>query len=119
MGDAILELVIAKGVDVANATHLGRSASAAQQIALWWRARVCTRIDFTRTERLENDHREEWHKVHETRLDNLDALCPHDHWFKTHKGWALVEGKGRRAFVAPDDPRHPKNKPKEAREDAA
>src|SRR4051812_2049888 len=112
LGDAILELVITKGVDVANVTHLGRSASSAQQVALWWSARACQRIDCTRTERLQNDHREEWHKVHETRLDNLDPLCPHDHWLKTYEGWALVEGKGRRAFVPPDDSRHPKNKPR-------
>ena len=119
LGDAILKLVITKGVDVANVTHLGRSASAAQQIALWWSAHECQRDACTRTERLQNDHREEWHKVHETRLDNLDPLCPHDHWLKTHEGWALMEGTGKRPFVPPDDPRHPKNKPKDAREEAA
>ena len=70
-------------------------------------------------ERLEIDHREEWHKVKETRLGNLDPLCKHEHWLKTHEGWALVEGTGKRPFVPPDDPRHPKNKPKDAREEAA
>jgi hypothetical protein len=111
LGDAILKLVITKGVDVANVTHLGRSVTVAQQIALWWQARICTRIDCTRTERLENDHREEWAKTKHTRLDEIDQLCKSDHWLKTHKGWALVVGKGRRAFVPPDDPRHPKCRP--------
>ena len=41
-----------------------------------------------------------------------DLLCDHDHHLKTYYGWALVEGTGKRAMVPPDDPRHPKNKPK-------
>lgn len=28
---------------------------------------------------------------------------------KTLEGWGLVIGHGKRAFVAPGDPRHPKN----------
>ena len=32
-------------------------------------------------------------------------------WLKSHQGWRLVEGTGRRAFVSPDDPRHPRNRP--------
>jgi hypothetical protein len=39
----------------------------------------------------------------------LDRLCHHDHGLKTREGWSLVEGRGRRAFVPPDDPRHPRN----------
>jgi hypothetical protein len=29
------------------------------------------------------------------------------HALKTHEGWSLVEGRGKRAFVPPGDPRHP------------
>ena len=112
LGDAILKLVITKGVDVANVTHLGRSVTVAQQVALWWQAPECTRLGCTRTQRLENDHRHEWAKTKHTRLDESDPLCGHDHDLKTHHGWALVEGTGKRPLVPPDDPRHPKNKPK-------
>ena len=28
---------------------------------------------------------------------------------KSLDGWALVEGRGKRAFVPPDDPRHPRH----------
>jgi hypothetical protein len=42
-------------------------------------------------------------------LPNIDPLCGHDHDLKTYQGWALVAGTGRRAFVPPDDPRHPDN----------
>ena len=36
-----------------------------------------------------------------------DRLCRHHHGLKTHQGWALVPGRGKRPFVPPDDPRHP------------
>ena len=108
LGDAILKLVITKGVDVANVTHLGRSVTVAQQVALWWQSPMCTRAGCTRTQRLENDHREDWAKTKHTRLDESDPLCGHDHDLKTHHGWALVHGTGKRPMVPPDDPRHPK-----------
>lgn len=57
LGDAILELVITKGIDVANVTHLGRSATVAQQIALWWTSPTCDVLGCTRTQRLQIDHR--------------------------------------------------------------
>jgi hypothetical protein len=111
LGDAILKLVISKGVDVANVTHLGRSVTVAQQVALLWQAPECTRAGCTRTHRLENDHREDWIKTKHTRLDETDPLCGHDHDLKTHRGWALVAGNGKRPMVPPHDPRHPKHKP--------
>jgi hypothetical protein len=111
LGDAILKLVITKGVDVINVTHLGRSVTIWQQVALWWQSHMCTRLGCTRTHRLENDHREDWAKTKHTRLDEIDRLCNHDHHLKTHCGWSLVKGKGRRAMVPPDDPRHPKYRP--------
>lgn len=107
LGDAVLKLVITKGVDVINVTHLGRSPTVAQQVALWWRSPMCTAEDCTRTSRLENDHRIGWKETERTRLDEIDPLCEHEHDLKTYFGWSLVEGTGRRPFVPPDDPRHP------------
>ena len=112
LGESILKLVITKGVDVINVTHLGRRATVAQQVALWWRDPLCTREGCTHPWRLQTDHREDWAKTHHTRCDELDRLCPADHDLKTRHGWALVEGTGKRPMVPPDDPRHPKNKPK-------
>jgi hypothetical protein len=111
LGDAIVKLVITKGVDVANVTHLGRKATIAQQVALWWRDPECPREGCTRAQRLEIDHRNDWVKTKHTRIDDLDRLCGHDHDLKTNHGWALVEGTGKRPMVPPDDPRHPRNKP--------
>jgi hypothetical protein len=41
-------------------------------------------------------------------LEMLDRLCRYHHRLKTTKGWALVEGTGKRDFVPPEDPRHPR-----------
>ena len=110
LGEAILKLVITKGVDVVNVTHLGRGVTAAQRIALLWSAPKCSNLACS-SMFVQLDHRDRWADVKRTELDNIDPLCPHDHRLKTYNGWALVAGKGRRAFVAPDDPRHPRNKP--------
>jgi hypothetical protein len=108
LGDAILKLVITKGTDVANVTHLGRSPTVAQQVALWWRSPMCTREGCTRTQHLQNDHQLGWTNTHRTRVDETDPLCGHDHDLKTYHGWELIAGQGRRPMVPPDDPRHPK-----------
>ena len=95
---------------VGNVTHLGRSVT--QQVALWWQSPMCTREGCTRTQLLENDHREDWVKTHHTRLDETDPFCDHHHDLKTLHGWALVEGTGPRPMVPPNVPRHPKNRPR-------
>jgi hypothetical protein len=59
---------------------------------------------------LENDHREEWATTHLTLLEWQDRVCSHHHDLKTHHGWGLVDGQGKRAFVPPDDQRHPRHR---------
>jgi hypothetical protein len=110
LGDAVLKLVLTRGADVANVTHLGRGPSAAQRVALLWSSPTCTAEGCGRT-RVEVDHRIPWTETHRTRLDELDPLCHHHHDLKTYDGWALVEGKGKRPMVPPDDPRHPASRP--------
>ncbi len=111
LGESILKLVITKGTDVLNVTHLGRGATAAQKVALLWSSPMCSVEGCTHAAR-EIDHREPYADNPQTRLDNLDALCKYHHALKTHDGWALVEGAGKRAMVPPGDPRHPKNRPR-------
>jgi hypothetical protein len=107
LGDSTLRLVITKGVDVVNVTHLGRGPTAAQRIALLWSSPTCSVEGCTRT-RVEIDHRDDWAKVRRTELQNLEPLCAHHHARKTRESWALVLGSGKRPMVPPDDPRHPK-----------
>ncbi len=110
LGESILKLVITKGVDVANVVHLGRGPTMAQRIALLWSKPKCANAACS-SMFVQLDHREPWVVTKHTILGELDPLCPHDHKLKTNHGWSLVEGKGRRAFVPPDDPRHPRNRP--------
>jgi hypothetical protein len=106
LGRSVLQLVITRGVDVCNVTHLGRGPTAAQKIALAWASPGCTVQGCWRT-RVEHDHRQPWAQTRHTRLDELDPLCEFHHDLKTRHGWALVAGTGKRPMVAPDDPRHP------------
>jgi hypothetical protein len=111
LGQSVLDLVLTKGKDVCNVTHLGRGPTAAQRIALLWQAPVCSREGCNRRGRLEIDHTKPWAQTKVTRLVDLDHLCHHDHHLKTHQGWALVEGTGTRAMVPPGHPDHPTRPP--------
>ncbi len=108
LGEAIVKLVITNGVDVANVTHLGRGPTTAQKIALMWTTPTCT-ADGCHRRRIEYDHQKPWSETRHTRLDELDPLCTYHHELKTRLGWALVPGNGKRTFVPPDDPRHPRH----------
>ncbi|HEX6237577.1 MAG TPA: hypothetical protein VFZ68_10315, partial [Acidimicrobiales bacterium] len=111
--ESILELVITRGVDVANVTHLGRGPSAAQKVALLWTSpgcdvETCPRLD---PRGIQHDPRTPWAHCHETVLDNLDRKCGHHHHLKTHHDWELIPGTGPRPMVPPDHPDHPNNQP--------
>lgn len=68
------------------------------------RRRGCSSLTY-----LEMDHREDWADTHRTVFELLDRLCVHHHDLKTREGWALEAGQGKRAFVPPDDLRHPRH----------
>ena len=107
-GDPFLAAVVTKGKEVVGVAHLGRRASAHQQSALEWLYPTCAAEGCSSVAWLENDHRVDWAASHTTVLDLLDRLCSHHHDLKTIDNWALVPGRGKRAFVPPDDPRHPR-----------
>jgi hypothetical protein len=110
LGESILQLVITKGVDVLNVTHLGRQPTAAQRIALLCQQLLCTAEGCMRT-RTEIDYRHDWARTKHTRVHECDPLCKHHHDLKTYLGWMLTEGTGKRPMVPPDDPRHSNRKP--------
>ncbi len=113
LGEAIVKLVITTGVDVANVTHVGRGPTAAQRAALLWMNPSCA-VEGCDRRRVEWDHQIPWAETRHTRLDELDPLCAFHHDLKTRLGYALVPGKGKRAFVGPDDARHPNHQQKSA-----
>ena len=108
-GDAFLAAVVTAGEAVVGVAHLGRRARAVHQTALEWLYPTCAVEGCTTTAWLEIDHRVDWADSHVTVFDLLDRLCSHHHDLKTLDGWALVDGRGNRAFVAPDDRRHPRH----------
>ena len=108
-GNAVLAVVVTKGVDVVNVAHLGRRATAHQLSALQWRDPECPALGCSEKAFLEIDHREDWAETKITLLGLLQRPCKHHHSKKTREGWAFVPGVGKRPMVPPDDPRHPNN----------
>ena len=104
--NAFLAAIVTKGEKVTGVAHLGRRPRAVQDSALEWLDPICTREGCSHPW-VERDHREDWATTKVTLVDLMDRLCDHDHDLKTRFGWALVEGRGKRPMVPPDDPRHP------------
>jgi hypothetical protein len=109
--DAVVKLVLTRGVDVVNVTHLGRRATEAMAAAMAWQSPRCSNVACDHDQFLETDHRLGWSNVHRTRLDELDGLCHECHRLKSTEDWQLVRGRGRRRFVPPDHPDHPGDPP--------
>lgn len=107
-GDPFLAAVVTNGARVVGVAHLGRRANARQQTALEWLYPTCAVEGCAAAAHLETDHRLDWAKSHTTIVDLLDRLCTHHHDLKSQEGWALVAGEGKRRFVPPDDPEHPR-----------
>ena len=109
LGESVLKLVITRGVDVVNVTHLGRGPTVAQRIALLWSSPGCCVTRCARIAGIEHDHDADWAETHHTVLGELRRVCDHHHDLKTHRGWAFIELEdGTVDCVAPDDPRHPR-----------
>jgi hypothetical protein len=108
-GDPFLGAIVTRGQAVVGVAHLGRRANAHQQSALEWLYPTCAVEGCNALTFLENDHRHDWARTGVTAFDLLDRLCSHHHRLKTSEGWALVPGRGKRAFVAAHDPTHPEH----------
>jgi hypothetical protein len=109
--DPFLAAVVTRGQQVLGVAHMGRRPNASQQTALEWLYPSCANEGCSARARLDYDHRLDWADSHVTVLDLLDRLCGHCHALKTRKNWLLVDGRGKRPLVPPDDPRHPRNHP--------
>ncbi|MEY2478980.1 MAG: hypothetical protein QOG87_4295 [Actinomycetota bacterium] len=113
-GSPFLAALITKGEAITGVLHFGRAPTARQQTGLEWLYPTCAAEGCSQSAHLQRDHREDWAKTKVTIFDLLDLLCPFHHGLKTTKGYGLVEGRGKRAFVAPDDVRHPQHSPPDA-----
>ncbi len=111
IGDAFVGAILTRTHAVAGVAHLGRRPNAYQQSALEWLYPSCAAEGCPAQAHLQTDHRVDWATTHFTALDLLDRLCVHHHNLKTRDNWQLIDGHGKRPFVSPDDPRHPRNRP--------
>ncbi len=119
LGDALWTIVLTQAERVAGVVNLARTPTIAQQLALLWEQPHCSVAGCNRTIRLETDHTIDWATSLRTITDQLDRLCDHHHWLKTHSGWALAAppnppphhsiGTPRQPMVPPDHPDHPTN----------
>ena len=107
--DPFLTAVVTRGANLVGVAHLGRRPNARQQTALQWLYPSCANEACHAQARLDYEHRVDWARTHLTVLDLLDRLCRHCHALKTRQNWSLVEGRGKRPLVPPDDPRHPRH----------
>jgi len=73
LSDAFVTLVIRKGTDIVNVTHLGRQVTAAKRTALEARGGVCERCGSRHL--LDIDHNEGWTLTDDTRVEDLSWLC--------------------------------------------
>jgi len=108
--EALVAVVVTKGVDVASVAHAGRRLTAQQLTAIEWRTPVCTVVGCPCTVSLEDDHRHPWSEGGATRIGNLDRLCHHHHDLKTNHGFRLEPGTGRRRLLPPNHPDHPEHR---------
>ncbi|HET9078148.1 MAG TPA: DUF222 domain-containing protein [Acidimicrobiales bacterium] len=100
--------LLTKGEALVGVYHHGRHPNAYQRSALDFLHPTCAVEGCSSRAGLQYDHREDFARTRITAFDLLDRLCRHHHSRKTREGWALVDGRGKRPFVPPDDPRHPR-----------
>jgi hypothetical protein len=100
--------LLTRGRALTGVYHHGRHPNAHQRSALDFLYPTCAAEGCASRAGLQYDHREDFAKTRITAFDLLDRLCVHHHRKKTRDGWALIHGRGKRAFDPPDDPRHPR-----------
>jgi hypothetical protein len=103
--------ILTRAKRVVGVAHFGRAPNAYQDSALSFVYPKCAAAGCNNRAFLQRDHRRDWAETHVTVFDWMDRLCTHHHRLKTTQGWALVAGRGKRAFVPPTDPRHPRHRP--------
>lgn len=102
--DVFLVALAEDGVEIGSAAHHTRKFRVHQRTALEFRDPCCAVLGCAATARLELDHREEWSATHATCADGADRLCHAHHWLKTHRGYRLEPGTGKRRLLPPRGP---------------
>jgi hypothetical protein len=101
--DAILKVLITKGVDVVTVAHAGYTIPAHLRSALEVRDPKCIVPGCDAWRRLEKDHRNTFSRTRITKLDELAHLCPWHHYQKTFLGYMYRGGPGTWEWLPPEN----------------
>jgi hypothetical protein len=109
LGQALVELIIAKGTDVTTVYSAGRQVPRRVRSALLLRDPRCVVPHCDARLGLENDHWvTDFAKGGVTALDNLARICRRHHLDRTHRGFELKRIPDGWVWTAPEHPTTPK-----------
>jgi hypothetical protein len=108
LGDALVTVIIKKGVDVTTIAHHGRTTPTAIRRAAEARDPECVVEGCPCRDQLDIHHLVDWAKSLTTTLAGVVRICPWHHYLVTHCDYTLEPiGDGVYRLVAPDDPDPP------------
>ncbi len=100
--DAILRVLLTKGVDVVTVAHAGYTPPAHLRSALEVRDPTCIVPGCNRRRNLQIDHRNSFNRTRITKLEDLARLCPFHHYLKTFLGYTYRGGPGTWQWIPPE-----------------
>lgn len=103
MQDAILKVLLTKGVDVVAVAHAGYTIPAHLRSALDVRDPKCIVPGCDRRHGLQKDHRNTFNRTQVTKLEDLAHLCRWHHYMKTFLGYMYRGGPGTWEWIPPDN----------------
>jgi hypothetical protein len=101
--DAILKVLVTKGVDVMAVAHAGYTIPAHLRTALDIRDPTCIVPRCTVRRSLERDHRNAYGRTRVTKLEDLARLCRWHHYQKTFLGYTYRGSPGSWEWIPPEN----------------
>jgi hypothetical protein len=101
-GDAVLKVIVTKGVEITAVAHAGRTIPAHLRTTLECRDPVCIVPGCDIRRGLQIDHRGPWAETRRTSLDNTARLCRWHHYQKSHCGYTYRGAPGAWEWIPPD-----------------
>ena len=101
--DAILKVLVTKGVDVMAVAHPGYTIPAHLRTALDIRDPICIVPRCTVRRNLQRDHRNTYNRTRVTKLEDLARLCPWHHYQKTFLGYTYRGKPGEWEWIPPEN----------------
>ncbi|MGH9011374.1 MAG: DUF222 domain-containing protein [Acidimicrobiia bacterium] len=100
--DAILKVLVTKGVDVVTVAHAGYTIPAHLRSALDARDPTCIVPGCDIRRNLQKDHRNTYNRTRVTKLEDLAHLCAWHHYQTTHLGYTYRGGPGTWEWIPPE-----------------